>query len=244
MKMTFQYSNISLNEYPGEVSLVLYSPGCNMYCPYCFNKDLYNKKPISFKQVKDAVDEHRDFISAVVLTGGEPLCNPQIDKIIKYCEDSGLKIKLNTNGLRPLDRKGPYKRSHVDYLHISLKDPTYCRCIRSSKYDWMWSTDLLEYSFVYSNTLMPKVLLNKWISYLNENISDDWWRFSDKWMKPDIFTISQLQVGDCLNPQYNDCTTPTREDLLEIAPLFKHIPKEKLIIETKEFGRENILKKI
>ena len=91
---------------------------------------------------------------------------------------------------------------------------------------------------------MPKVLLNKWINYLNENISDDWWRFSDKWMKPDIFTISQLQVGDCLNPQYNDCTTPTREDLLEIAPLFKHIPKEKLIIETKEFGRENILKKI
>lgn len=241
--MTFHYSDISLQEYPGEISLILYSPGCNYYCPWCFNPDLRNKSPITFKQVKEAVEEHRDFITAVVLSGGEPYMNPYLDKIINYLKSTGLKIKINTNGYMPENDRGILTRGWIDYLHISLKPLDLCTCLKSSIYNWMMHGDLLEYSFVYSSTFLPKPLLNKWANQLNKKLDPTHWFMSD-FYKPNVFTISQLQVGDCLNPQYNNCSVPTREDLLEIAPLFKNIPRDKLIIETKEYGRENILKEI
>ena len=125
--MTFQYSDISLDEFPGYTSLVIYSGGCNYHCPYCFNPDLRKKEPISFKLVKKACEEHIDFIDAVVLTGGEPYLNPQLSKIIRYVKSKGLKIKINTNGFTPLKNDNfPIIIDHVDYLHISLKDANTC----------------------------------------------------------------------------------------------------------------------
>ena len=97
--MTYNYSDISLQEFPNEISLILYTGGCNLQCPWCFNPDLRNKKPLSFKQMKDTIDEHRDFITAVVFSGGEPLLNPYLKKTIQYAKSNGLKIKINTNGL-------------------------------------------------------------------------------------------------------------------------------------------------
>lgn len=238
--MTFEYTDISLNEFPGEISLVIYSPGCNYYCPWCFNPDLREKEPISFKQVKEAIDEHRDFITAVVLTGGEPFCNPNIGKILNYIKSTGLKIKINTNGTVP---KNNYIGGvhYIDYLHISFKYPDLCTCIKPSRLFSLISAKINEYSFVYSSTIFPKPILNKWINHLNDIISIDhhWWNFT-KFARPEIFTISQMQVGDCLNPQYNNCKVPSRDELIEISKLFKHIPTKKLIVETKEFGREKV----
>lgn len=240
--MTYNYSDISLMEFPGEVSLMLYSGGCNYYCPYCFNKDLYHKKPLSFKQMKDAIDEHKDFITAVVFTGGEPLMNPYLYQAIKYSKESGLKVKLNTNAFKPNNVRSINYRAWIDYLHISLKDPNYSICKTSSKYAWWLSGDILEYSFVYSPTLMPEPLLFKWVNHLNDMINKRSFGLWDigEWSRPDIFTISQMQVGNCINSQYNECRVPSREELKFIAPMFKNIPKDKIIIETKEFGREEV----
>lgn len=243
--MTFQYSDISLNEFPGEVSLVLYSPSCNYYCPWCFNPELREKEPLTFKQAKDAIDEHRDFITAVVLSGGEPLFNPNIDKILRYIQSNGLKVKINTNGTVPRYNRGIRKVHYIDYFHISLKHPDLCICIKPSQQMGLMSAKIFEYSFVYSSTIFPKPLLNKWVNHLNDIINlDHWWTNFTELRRPEIFTISQMQTGDCLNSQYNDCKVPTRDDLIEVAELFKHIPSQKLIIETKEYGRENILKEI
>lgn len=246
--MTFQYSDISLSEYPGETSLILYSPGCNFYCPWCFTSELRKKEPISFKQAKDAVDEHIDFITAVVLSGGEPYYNPELFRIIKYVREKGLKVKINTNGFLSEQRTPWFTHLYtfVDYLHISLKDPTYCICLNDSR---RWSyihSQILEYSFVYIKECYPKSILKQMVFDFEKDISDDWFIdfFDKKYRKPDIFTVSQLQTGSCLNPEYNNCKTPTRDELIEVAKLFKNIPKKQLIVETKEFGRENILKKI
>ena len=242
--MSFNYTDISLSEFPGEVSLVLYSPSCNYYCPWCFNSELREKEPLTFKQAKDAIDEHRDFITAVVLTGGEPLFNPNLSNILRYIKSNGLKVKINTNGTMPKYNRGVIRPYYLDYLHLSLKPLSTCTCIKPSQQMGLISAKIFEYSFVYSNSILPKPLLNKWVNHLNDMISvKDWWSFS-RLRQPEIFTISQMQVGNCLNPFYNDCSVPTREELIEVAKLFKRFPTKKLIIETKEFGRENILKNI
>ena len=237
--MTFQYTDVSLNEYPGEVTLVIYSGGCNYYCPWCFNGDLRKKEPISFKKVKEAVEEHRDFITAVCLTGGEPNVNPQYDKILTYLKSTGLKIKINSNGFIPLHNRGTRTSGQwIDYLHIALKPLDICTCIKQSIPNWRISGDIVEYSFVYSSTFLPKPLLERWAKQINDNILKGHWL--DSWTRPDIFTISQLQTGNCLNPQYNHCKVPTRDELVDVALLFSEIPLRKLLIETKEYGRERI----
>jgi len=239
--MTYQYTDVSLHEFPGEVSLVIYSGGCNMYCPFCFNPELREKEPISFKQVKEAVKEHRDFITAVVLTGGEPGFNPQFGKIMSYLKDTGLKIKLNTNGYMPERGRGVRRTAWIDYLHISLKPPALCTCVKPSVGNFFLSGQILEYSFVYSKSFFPKPILDEWVNTLNEKINHGHWL--ERWTRPEIFTISQMQIGHCLNKYYNHCSVPSRAELLEVAYLCKDIPSRHLVIETKEYGREIVWKK-
>lgn len=240
--MTYNYSDISLQEFPNEISLILYTGGCNLQCPWCFNPDLRNKKPLSFKQMKDTIDEHRDFITAVVFSGGEPLLNPYLKKTIQYAKSNGLKIKINTNGLVSKHVQKNWYLGFVDYINVSLKggiveyqsilkDKPFCNLTLAS--------DILEYSFVYSPTIWPKPHLYVFSEFLRHQIKRDWHYLfrSDRWNKPDIFTVSQMQVGDCLDPQYNSCCVPTQQECIDAAYIFQDIPRKKLMVETKEFGR-------
>lgn len=240
--MIYNYTDISLTEFPGEISLVLYSGSCLCHCPWCFNSHLLNKKPLSFKQMKDAINEHEEFITAVVFSGGEPLLNPFLKKIINYCKSKNLKIKINTNGLVSDNIRQNMFLPHVDYINISLKGlwTEYKHVLNKQKvFSIIPLCNTLEYSFVYSPTIWPQVYLNFFKLFLEDKITSDWRNmFSDRWSQPDIFTISQMQTGDCLNSQYNDCSVPTVAQCQEVAKLFRKIPKRKLIIETKEYGRQ------
>lgn len=240
--MTYNYSDISLGEFPNEVSLILYSGSCVCRCPWCFNSDLLKLKPLSFKQMKDAIDTHEDFITAVVFSGGEPLLNPYLRKIIKYAKDKGLKIKLNTCGL--VDKTN-YKNvflPYLDHINISLKGTqqmTIDVLKLSNPKPMSLHAKVIEYSFVYSPTIYPQKVLKSFHEYLKRKIThDDIFALGGKWSKPDIFTISQMQTGNCFDSSYNDCRVPTKEDCIKVATLFSDIPKKNIIIETLEFGRK------
>ena len=101
--------------------------------------------------------------------------------------------------------------------------------------------DIIEYSFVYSPCIWNEKRLSSFYTFLNNKIKSDWrTSFTDSWTKPDILTISQLQTGRCLNSDYNECTVPNKAECIKVANMFKGIPKKKLMIETKEYGREEV----
>lgn len=231
---TYKYTDISLGEFPGEISLILYNQKCIHYCPFCFNPDLLNGENLTWKQMKDAIDEHEDFITSVVFSGGEPCLIPHLKKAIQYCKSKGLKIKLNTSGL--IDNKTSNSwLPYVDYINCSLKPNLFSSQDLKPVY---LHAKTLEYSFVYSPTFLTKTYLKQYHDFLINKISSDWASVFDVWFQPDIFTISQIQVGDCLNTQYNDCKVPNEQDCIKVAKIFDDIPKKKLIVETKEFGRK------
>lgn len=65
----------SLVDYPGEVTAVLFTRGCNIRCPFCQNPDLLLRsprfvEPISLEEALDFLKERKGFLDAVTVTGG------------------------------------------------------------------------------------------------------------------------------------------------------------------------------
>ena len=243
--MTYNYTDISLTEMVGEISLILYSGSCINQCPWCFNGELLKRKPLSFKQMKDAIDEHLGFITAVVFSGGEPLLNPFLIKIINYAKSKGLKTKLNTCGLVDDNTRKNMFIPYVDYINVSLKGLPhhYNEVLKSFKvHPIILHCDILEYSFVYSTSIWPPKYLNMFHDFLKNKIKFDWYSmFYDKdWTRPDIFTVSQIKTGSCLNEMYNDCSIPLEQECIDVAKIFSDIPIKQLVIETEKSGRKYI----
>ncbi len=116
----------SLIEYPGKISTVLFSAGCNLACPFCHNPDLVNPDlldstcSLSNVEVIEELKEREGFIDAVVLTGGEPLLYTENLELLKRIKkETLLLVKLDTNGTFPerLQQALPY----VDFVAMDLK---------------------------------------------------------------------------------------------------------------------------
>lgn len=116
----------SLIEYPGKISSVLFSAGCNLACPFCHNPELVNvdlldaKLGLSNDAVLKELIERSGFIDAVVLTGGEPLLyEKNIDLLKSIKQKTSLAVKLDTNGTYPerLKMALPF----VDFVAMDLK---------------------------------------------------------------------------------------------------------------------------
>lgn len=75
---------------------------CNHFCGFCSNPT--TPYVHTFETMKVLVD---DFVKrgyfGVILTGGEPSLHPELPKICRYASDSGLHVRMITNGTRLAD---------------------------------------------------------------------------------------------------------------------------------------------
>ncbi len=116
----------SLIEFPGKIASVLFSAGCNYACPFCHNPELVNpglldgELSLSADEIIQDLTLRRGFIDGVVLTGGEPLFHKENIELLKRMkEETGLAIKLDTNGSYP--RRLQEALPLVDYVAMDLK---------------------------------------------------------------------------------------------------------------------------
>ncbi|MCQ2591570.1 MAG: anaerobic ribonucleoside-triphosphate reductase activating protein [Treponema sp.] len=96
----------TLVDFPGRVAGSFFLKGCNLRCPYCYNTGLVlNNEPIENLNTLDELFSHLEkrqgILSGLVISGGEPLLNPNTYAIIKKGKELGYKIKLDTNGTFP-----------------------------------------------------------------------------------------------------------------------------------------------
>ncbi|MEW6685872.1 MAG: anaerobic ribonucleoside-triphosphate reductase activating protein [Candidatus Edwardsbacteria bacterium] len=117
----------SLIDWDGKITSVLFLPHCNFRCPYCQNGNLvYHPQDlptIPLKEIKKSLSNRRDWIDGVVITGGEPTLNSELDLLLEWFKKLGLTVKLDTNGTCPemLERLG--KKKLLDYVAMDLKAP-------------------------------------------------------------------------------------------------------------------------
>lgn len=120
---------LSLQDFPGRLAAILFFAGCNLRCPFCYNAELVLPElyarfaPIPWEEVLRKLEERRDFLDGVVLTGGEPLLSPEILDFAWDLKKLGYAVKLDTNGTNPEALKKLLAKGLLDYVALDIKAP-------------------------------------------------------------------------------------------------------------------------
>lgn len=224
---------ISSLEFPEKMSLVIFTGGCTLKCPYCHNPELIDGgKPVELHEITEEIKKSIDFIDSVVITGGEPLIQHEnVKKILKHCKKQRLKTKLDTNGCFP-DRLSEIA-DLLDYVALDIKAPF-------GKYKEIVGSDIgnnvkksMEVCInkgIYlecRTTYVPQLMDINDIIEIAKNITTD------------IYTIQQFRDKIVLDKKLYGTHIPSREELKKIGETVKPFLK-KVKIKTAEFGDEII----
>ena len=119
------FQKTSFVDYPKIVSCVVFTPGCNMRCSYCHNKHILsgNIPEVDELAVLDYLRKRVGVISGVVVSGGEPTLQNDLERFVTVVKNMGYKIKLDTNGTNPEVLKSLCEKGLVDYIAMDLKAP-------------------------------------------------------------------------------------------------------------------------
>ncbi|MBN1376746.1 anaerobic ribonucleoside-triphosphate reductase activating protein [Candidatus Woesearchaeota archaeon] len=115
----------TLIDYPGHISAIIFTIGCNFRCPYCYNKSLVENtaKHIDEKKILGFLEKRKGLLDGVVITGGEPLLHKDLKEFIKKLKEMGYDVKLDTNGTSPEKLKELIDKKLIDYIAMDIKGP-------------------------------------------------------------------------------------------------------------------------
>jgi pyruvate formate lyase activating enzyme len=114
----------SFIDYPGKISCVLFTTGCNFICPYCHNADLARgeyPERIKLAEVTAFLKSRKGMLEGVVITGGEPTLHSGIVDLCRSIKALGYAVKLDTNGSRPDVLQTIVDRRLVDFVAMDVK---------------------------------------------------------------------------------------------------------------------------
>lgn len=116
----------SMIDFPGYISAIVFTQGCNIRCEYCHNPELlplssdtaYNEEEILYY-----LEKRRKCLEGLVITGGEPTLQYDLKDFIIKVRNFGYKIKLDTNGTNPQMVKELIDEHLVDFIAMDIKAP-------------------------------------------------------------------------------------------------------------------------
>jgi len=113
----------SLIDYPGKIASVVFTQGCNLSCPYCHNRQLIpaGQGIIAASETLDYFRRNNLLLDAVVITGGEPTLQKDLSEYISAIKQTGLKVKLDTNGTNPRLVARLLGMNLIDYVAMDVK---------------------------------------------------------------------------------------------------------------------------
>jgi len=222
-------------EFPGHMSIVFFTAGCNLLCPYCHNPELIDMnggENMALEDLYSIIGDSCDFIDAVVITGGEPLLqSTDTKKLFEYCQEYDLKTKLDTNGCYPKNLKKIIE--WVDYVALDVKAPfnRYKEIIGDDVGDLVKkSMELIGDSDCFlecRTTYVPSLMNTADMGKIAKDITCD------------LYTIQQFRNRVVLDEKLKNTPNTTRNELFDIANKIKPF-LEKIKIKTGEFGDEII----
>ena len=112
--------------FPGNMSCILFTKGCNLRCPFCHNGPLVLDKTknglINEEEIFEYLNKRKNILDGVVVSGGEPLLQKDIKRFISDIKRLGYKVKLDTNGTSPQILNELIDEGLVDYVAMDIKN--------------------------------------------------------------------------------------------------------------------------
>lgn len=121
------FQKVSLIDYPGKISAVVFTQGCNFRCPFCHNPELVDPERFANRILEPEIlaflEKRKGRLDAVVITGGEPTLQSELIPFTIHLKAMGYLIKLDTNGALPDVLENMLGRRLIDYLAMDIKAP-------------------------------------------------------------------------------------------------------------------------
>jgi len=127
---------LSLIDFPGQISAIIFTKSCNFRCHFCYNPMLvltngegeneYREEDYSQFPEKDLLlflEERKGKLGGVVISGGEPTLQPDLKEFITKIKEMGFKVKLDTNGTNPEIVEDLINNNLLDYVAMDIKAP-------------------------------------------------------------------------------------------------------------------------
>ncbi|MCE5336705.1 MAG: anaerobic ribonucleoside-triphosphate reductase activating protein [Desulfobacteraceae bacterium] len=114
----------SFIDFPGRVSAVVFTRGCNLRCRYCHNPELClpgGAPDCDLQSVTDFLDTRRGKLAGVVVSGGEPTLHDALLPMLAAIRARGFAVKLDTNGMLPQVVKHIVDCGLIDYIAVDVK---------------------------------------------------------------------------------------------------------------------------
>lgn len=213
------FIGLSLIEFPGKVAAAVFTGGCPFRCPFCHNGTLVlgqsGLNGYSEEEILSRLRLRSGFCDGVVISGGEPLLHPELEKFIEQVKGMGLLVKLDTNGYFPEPLSRLLDRHLLDFISMDLKSSIrkYSQAA-GIHVDW-WkierSISLLNGSRVdheFRTTLVPGLVETGDIPEMAMILGR-----SSRWV------LQSFRPKDTLDPQYSRLTPYSQEETSKLLAL-------------------------
>jgi pyruvate formate lyase activating enzyme len=225
---------ISSLDFPGRISLVIFTGGCSLRCPYCHNPEIINGgEEMSLKNLFQKIEDAVEFVDALVVTGGEPLMQlGELKDILKYARSQGLETKLDTNGCYSNRLKEVIEL--VDYVGLDIKAPF-------DRYPEVIGADIGEdveksMRIVFES---PDTYLECKTTYVPGLLTPNDIKQISREIECDLYTLQQFRNRVVLDASLENTPSPSPNSLRKMAKQIKPVLK-KVKVKTAEFGEELI----
>ena len=117
---------LAMVDYPGKLAATVFTGGCDLRCPFCHNALLVTRlaetPEIPEREVLDFLSSRKGLLDGVVLTGGEPLLQPDAAEFLQAVRELGFAVKLDTNGCHPAALAEILEAGLADYVAMDVKN--------------------------------------------------------------------------------------------------------------------------
>ncbi len=202
----------SLVDYPDRIASVLFTPGCNLRCPYCHNWKIATDPQPPFLQEGVALsilESRKKYVDSVVVSGGEPCMHKEMPKFLAKLKERGFSVKLDTNGCFPDNLQDCMQ--FVDYVAMDIKTSP-------SKYKLLGTTDTIglkrsveilkasKVPFEFRTTVVPEIVVAEDIPLIGELVKD-----------AKVHSLQQFVPDDTLDKQFIKVKPYSPEVVAEFA---------------------------
>jgi len=211
----------SLIDFPDRIATVLFAPGCNLRCPYCYNwRIVLDPKPpfLNEETALRILEERKKYVEAVVVTGGEPTLHKELLKFLKKLKERGFAVKLDTNGFYPQSLEECL--SYVDYVALDVKTSLekYPRLGAKDTANLLRSIEILKsgkVDYEFRATVVPGFV-----------DAEDMPRIGEIVKGAKAFAFQQFVSGDTLDKTFNTLKPYSPETIADFAkPMKEYVDK-------------------